>query len=162
MSEMFDRFRKRVDPHRELDLPRAPNPAPPPAPVHPGDAREPYAAFGAKDNVNDLVIRLARPGALSQALPYHYLTGYSFDDGSWTLLFLTGNGLGIEIRGRNLKPIVDAIELRKCQFIQEYSAAKFQGPPAPDAPFVESISVEVLQGPATPEAKDAGPNRRAG
>jgi len=161
MSDVLDRFRKRVDPRRELEAPPA-SPAAPPAPVHPGDGREPYVAFGAKDNVNDLVIRLARPGALSQALPYHYLTGYSFDDGTWTILFLTGNGLGIEIRGRNLKPIVDAIQLRKCEFIQEYRAERFQRPPPADQPLVESISVEVLQGPGAPEEKDAAPNRRAG
>ena len=138
----------------------APAPAPAPAAqprsagspaARPQDGREAYEAFDAKDKAyaHGLDIRCtSRDGALSYVVTYNYLHTLAYDRRSWTRIFITVSGLGVEIRGRNLRPVVDAIRTRTCEFIQEYAADEHILPqPADDtAPFVESISVEVIGG----------------
>ena len=131
----------------------SPAPAGSPAAARPQDGREAYEAFDAKDKAytHGLDIRCtSRDGSLSYAIMYNYIHTLAYDRRTWTRIFITVSGLGVEIRGRNLRPVVDAIRTRTCQFIQEYSEAEHILPqPADDtAPFIESISVEVIGGQA--------------
>src|SRR5689334_11693217 len=125
-------------------VPRPVTPAPPaPSVVSSSeDGRDAYEAFDVKDRVEGIAIR-RRKGAMSYAIMYNYIHSVVYDDDSWTCLFLTVSGLHIEIRGRNLRPLADAIRLRCCDFIQEFRADRFLLPEPVDqsAPFVESISI---------------------
>jgi hypothetical protein len=106
--------------------------------------REPYAAFGAKDRVACIELRCARAG-VDVALPYHLL-GAVFTKRSHEALFFTGAGVAVTIRGRNLRPLADALRLHTCDFIQEFIPDVFTQPPSAD-PFVETIDVEPMHGP---------------
>ena len=57
-----------------------------------------------------------------------------FDD-AFTLLY---SFMAVEIKGRNLKEVRQAVQNGRCEFIQEYDANTFL-PPAKGAPVVESI-----------------------
>jgi hypothetical protein len=140
---LFTRGRK-PDPQQ----PPAAAPAAPPLPAPlPGTAREAYEAFSPRDKVLCLDVRCARAG-IDVAIPYHFL-GAVISKHSQDGLFFTGAGLAVTIRGRNLRPIADAIRLRTCDYIQEFSPDAFEQPQPVDhgAPFIESIEVEPMQGP---------------
>jgi hypothetical protein len=47
----------------------------------------------------------------------------------------------VKIRGRNLKPIVDALLLGTCEYIQEFRDDIFDKPDDAAAPFVEEIEI---------------------
>jgi hypothetical protein len=120
---------------------------PPPALVvnHEPEGRKAYEAFDVKDRVEGIAIR-RRKGALSHAVMYHCIHSIAFDDDDWSSLHITVSGMVIEIHGRNLRPVAEAIRLRCCDFVQEYRPDRFILPEPVDhnAPFIESISVEVL------------------
>jgi hypothetical protein len=115
-SSMF----RRAQPVSEAKL----APASPAAPPPPEQGRQAYEAFDAKDRAyaHGFDIRCtSRQGALSYIVMYNYIHTLAYDRRSWTRIFITVSGLAIEIRGRNLRPIVDALRTRTCDFIQEYS-----------------------------------------
>lgn len=133
-------FRQRFSPR-----PPAAQPAPAPALVvnrHPD--RESYEAFAAKDKVNRLDIRCGR--GLAHAVSYNYLHNISYNRKTYSEIFLTVSGLTVMIKGRGLRPVVDALKQHTCDFIQEYDAEEFTNPVDVNAPFIESITVEVLRG----------------
>lgn len=127
---------------------------PPAAPAlvvnHEPEGRKPYEAFDVKDRVEGIAIR-RRKGALSHAIMYHYIHSVAFDDDEWTSIHMTVSGMAIEIHGRNLRPIAEAIRLRCCDYVQEYRSDRFLLPEDRDAPYIEVISVEVLHGIDTPK-----------
>ncbi|MFL5660513.1 MAG: hypothetical protein ACJ8BW_04100, partial [Ktedonobacteraceae bacterium] len=57
-----------------------------------------------------------------------------FDD-SFTLLY---SFMAVEIKGKNLKEVRQAIQNGRCDFIQEYNEEEFLPPPKGD-PVIESI-----------------------
>jgi hypothetical protein len=57
-----------------------------------------------------------------------------FDD-SFTLLY---SFMAVEIKGKNLKEVRQAVQNGRCEFIQEYDAHEFL-PPARNGPVIESI-----------------------
>ena len=57
-----------------------------------------------------------------------------FDD-SFTLLY---SFMAVEIKGKRLKPVRQAVQSGRCEFIQEYDENAFL-PPAKDEPVIESI-----------------------
>lgn len=137
----------------------APPPPTPPATPQGQEGREAYEAFDAKDraHAHGFDIRCtSRNGALSYLVMYGHLSAVAYDRRSWTRIFMTANALAIEIRGRNLRPIIEAVRLRTCNFIQEYSKDEHILPEPVDttAPFIESISVEVMVGPAARDLED--------
>jgi hypothetical protein len=143
-------FRRRVQPK--------PAPAAKPQPSlvvnRPGD-REPYESFGTKDKVQRLDVRCGRRGNwIAHALPYNYLLNVSYNRRTFAEMFLTVSGLTIVIKGRWLRPVVDAIKLHTCDFIQEYDPEEFAEPSDPEAAFIESIAVEVMRGPSQLMKKD--------
>lgn len=112
---------------------------------HPNDRRDEYKAFETKDRVEGLAIR-RRKGQLSYIMMHNYIHSVGFDDDDSTLLLLVVSGYHIEIRGRNLVPIAEAIQMRCCRFIQEFRPDRFAvaEPADPKTPFIESISVELV------------------
>ncbi len=113
-----------------------------------------YEAFTAKDKVVRLDIRCSQDG-IAHAVPYNYLINISYNYKSYTEIFLTVSGLTVMIKGRNLKPLVDALKMHICEFIEEYDSAAYLQPSDINAPFVEWIQVEVLRGPSTSAANVA-------
>jgi len=114
---------------------------------HELDGREAYEPFGVKDRVEGLAFRRAK-GELSHAIMYNYIHSVAFDDDSWSSIHMTVSGMAIEIHGRNLRPISEAIRLRCCDFVQVFRADRFVLPEPIDetAPCIERITVEVLHG----------------
>ena len=123
------------------------------------DAREAYEALAVTGEAcaRGIEIRCtSRGGAISYAVTYNSLHRVSYNRLIWTRIFMWAGRLTIEIRGRNLQPIIEAIRTRTCGFIQEYSEDEHIRPETIDldAPFIESISVEVIGG-RIPPAKPA-------
>ena len=108
--------------------------------------REPYKAFATKDKLRTLDIRTKDEG-LSHAHAYTYLTNISYNRKTYGEVLLTMSRLLVTIKGRRLKPIVDALKLHTCEFIQEFDPQEFVDPADPDVAFVESIDVK-LYGPS--------------
>lgn len=116
----------------------------------PGE-RVPYEAFGTKDKVIRLDVRCA--DGVAHAVPYHYLVNVSYNRKSYAEVFLTVSGLTIMIKGKGLRPIVDALKQHSCEFIQEFDGEAFLTPGDINAPLVESIHVEVMRGAAPEKAE---------
>ena len=95
---------------------------------------------------------------MAHAVPYNYLLNVTYNHNSYAELFLTVSGLTIMVKGRGLRPIVDAIKLHTCEFIQEYDAGKFSEAADAQAPHIDSIHVEVIRGvnPAVDKDKEKG------
>jgi hypothetical protein len=115
-----------------------------------------YEAFGAKDKVTRLDIR-CRQGGIAHAVAYNYLLNISYNRKTYNEIFLTISGLTVMIKGRGLKPIVDALKLHICEFIEEFDSDEYAAPSDADAPFIDSISVEVLRGAAPSTSNTAVP-----
>ena len=113
--------------------------------VTPG-VREPYKAFATKDKLRCIDIR-TRTDGLAHAAGYTYLTNITYNRKTYGELMLTLSRMLVIIRGRNLRPIVDALKLHTCEFIQEFDPQEFDEPAEKGAPFVESIEVKLF-GPA--------------
>ncbi len=122
--------------------------------VNRAEEREAYLAFAAKDKVLRLDIR-CRQGGLAHAVSYNYLLNLSYNRRSYSEFFLTVSGLTVMVKGRGLRPIIDALKMHTCEFIQEFDPEEFADPTDPNAPFVDSIVVEVI-GAAAPARAAAG------
>ena len=136
--------------------------APKPAPVAPtlvvnhADAREPYEAYEAFDNQvrsTNVELRVHRTG-LSHFIAYAHMSGLVFNFRTGAEISFIGDGCGVVIKGRSLRAIVIALNMHSCSLIQDFAPERFirAEPIDPNAPFVESISVEVLIAPRRPES----------
>lgn len=56
-------------------------------------------------------------------------------DDAFTLLY---SFMAVEVKGRNLKEVRRALQIGRCEFIQEYHENEFQNP-GNDAPVIETI-----------------------
>lgn len=144
-------FRQRFASKAPVATPPAASPA---LVVNRTPERAPYQAFGAKDKVVRLDVR-CREGGIAHAVSYNYLLNLSYDRRHYTQLFLTVSGLTIMVKGRGLRPVVDAIKLHTCEFIQEYDPEEFSEPLDPAGPMIDSIAVEII-GAAQPPRVQAG------
>ena len=124
------------------------------------DADE-YAAFEAKDRVDRLKIRRANDPTRSPG--YAYLLDVVYDGSYGTNFVLVYTFLMVLVRGRNLQPVIMALEMGTAEFIQEFDADRWQKPKDEKAPFIESIKV-VLQegGPSMPENDKSGKEKAQG
>jgi hypothetical protein len=114
---------------------------------------EGYVAFGAKDNVDRLKIRRVEPPM--RAPGYAYLMDLAYDR-EGTSLVLVYNFLLVIIRGRNLQPVVMAVETSTCDFIQQYDEARWPKPNG-TVPIIESIDIEMQEsGPSVAESEKFG------
>jgi hypothetical protein len=105
--------------------------------------REPYIAFLTKDRVRALDI-LCKDGS-GHSATYEYLLYVSWDRAAHESFFLVYGSLMVKVRGRNLREVIKALRLRKCEFLCEYSSDEFDLPD-PAAPVITSI--EVVKSPA--------------
>jgi hypothetical protein len=152
----FSKFRETLV--SNLPRPSRSRPSPPPATGLIHKPREAYKAFAVQDRPKEALELRRRIGTPSHAVTYNFLHNVTYDRGIWTRLCLTVSGLAIDIRGRNMGPIPDAVWNRQCVYIQEFSEEEFLplDPASANEPFIESISVTVLHGIAvTKEREDA-------
>lgn len=140
MADLFKSFADRVSPKEG----RAATPQPEPGRT---GVHATYEAFGTKDKTHRLDVRCEN--GLGHSLAYAYLVNITYDRRDYTRIFLTGSGLVVTIKGRGLRPIIEALKLHTCEFIQGFDAEEF-APIAEDfVPYVQSINVEVMRGPDT-------------
>ncbi len=139
------------DPLKQFRRPgttRAERRAEPPPP--PGTPKV-YRAFDAQDKLVCLEIR--RVLGTTHAPTYAYLLNIAFDHEFYTGFVLYYSFMQVKVRGRNLKDVITALKLRKCEYIQDFHPGEF-GPPTPDEPFIESIKVEWRGEPISTDSDD--------
>ena len=131
--------------------------AEPPPPKGP----EEYVAFDAKDRVERLSIRQAN--AQSRSPGYGYLLDITSDGPYGTNFVLYYSFMMmVLVEGKNLQPVIAAIQMGTADFIQEYDPDRWPKPKDSKAPFIESIKVIMEQGgpSGTPQKKEENEKER--
>jgi hypothetical protein len=125
--------------------------------VHGRQAYEAYTPFENEVRTTNVEIRCYRSG-LSYFIPYAHMGVVVFNFRTGAEIYFAGGGYAVTIKGRNLRTLMMALRLHTCGTIQDFRADAFvlPQPEDPEAPFVESISVEVLTGPSKPRLEDDG------
>jgi hypothetical protein len=98
----------------------------------------PTLPFATKDKLGRFDIR-SRDG-LSHAPAYSYLLDVSYDRRAYTSVLLVFSFMLVRIRGKNLRPIIEALKLHTCEFIAEFDPEDCDPPADPQAPYIESIT----------------------
>jgi len=147
-DDPLSRFTNRIRPQAQPSASPPAKPPSAPARVVSRDARQPYEAFENQVRTPTVEIRCFSTG-LSYSLPYAHIGAIVFEFMTGRKLMFTGCGHAVTINGRNLRPIVLALNLHTCGYIQDFHPEAFilPQPEDPAAPFVESIKVDVLHGP---------------
>lgn len=101
-----------------------------------------YAAYDSKDKLTALDIRLADGTARTPS--YAYLLDIIYGRKRYSGFVLVFSFMVVTVHGRNLKPVVQALKLRKCEFIEEWSR-EFEAPENDD-PVIESIKIDAPKG----------------
>ena len=70
---------------------------------------------------------------------YSFLQYITEDAGRGRMFYIIYGFMVIEVRGRNLSPVVDAIRRDACAFIQQFDPAKWGKPKDTSTPFIDSI-----------------------
>lgn len=135
MADPLDKYRKKA------------SPASPGSDAGDPTSREEYAAFGAKDKV--LRLRIRRALAPTRSPGYTYLLDVVYDGSYGTNFVLVFTFLMVLVRGRNLQPVVSALENGMADFIQEFDSDRWQKPGDDSAPVIESIEVVVQESAAS-------------
>lgn len=133
-------FRQRFAPRAQPDTPASPELV-----VNRPGEKPGYEAFGARDKLHRLDIR-CRQGGLAHNVAYSYLLNISYNRQTYGEFFLTVSGLTVMVKGRGLRPVIEALRMQTCEFIQEFDPDEFAGPTDLNAPCIESIVVEVIRG----------------
>ena len=131
--------------------------AEPPPPKGP----EEYVAFDAKDKVDRLSIRQANAPYRTPA--YGYLLDITHDGPYGTNFVLYYSFMMmVMVEGKNLQPVIMAIQMGTAEFIQEYDPDRWPKPKDSKAPFIESIKVIMEQGgpSGTPQKKPENEKER--
>jgi hypothetical protein len=115
-----------------------------------------YVAFDVKDRVERLSIRQAKESWRTPG--YGYLLDIAHDGPYGTNFALYYSFMMIVlVEGRNLQPLIMALQMGTAEFIQEYDPERWPMPKDGTAPFIESIKVVVEQGgPSVAVKKDKG------
>ncbi len=103
----------------------------------PGTGKKPYEAYdkSGKPCPYTEILCVSQPSQSPQTR-FFLAAVFSADfDEAVTLLY---SFMAVEIKGRHLKEVRQAIQNGRCGFIQEYDKDKFL-PPAENAPVIESI-----------------------
>lgn len=120
-----------------------------------------YVAFDAKDKVERLRIRRAM--APTRSPGYAYLLDVVYDGPYGTNFVLVYTFLMVLVRGKNLQPVIAALEGGMADFIQEFDPDRWARPADPNAPVIESIEVVVQEnGPSIAEAEGSAPSPGGG
>jgi hypothetical protein len=70
---------------------------------------------------------------------YSFLQYITEDAGRGRMFYIVFGFMVIEVRGRNLSPVVDAIRRDSCEFIQQFDPARWSKPKDTSKPFIDSI-----------------------
>lgn len=114
---------------------------------------QPYTALISKDRVQSFVVRSFSSG-IRYRFFYHTLTTTALHEPGNDCLTIITQSAVIQIYGRHLEAIDDALGLRTCSAITEYSAEMFSPPTDHNAPFIERIEV-LLPTPAKKKQEQA-------
>jgi hypothetical protein len=107
-----------------------------------GDQDRVYEAFNSKDSqLRTGRVDIRRKGGMAHGLLYSWIGEITYDRDHYTGILLILSTKLVKIRGRNLKPVVDALFLGACEYIQEFRDDIFDKPVDPSAPFVEEIKI---------------------
>ncbi len=142
MSSTIDEWRKRFSSNAK-DKPIAGNTTHELV-VNAGLSKEVYQAFNAQDKVVRLDIRCAST-SMGHSFPCQAIHEITYENRNYNCILLTVSGISTKITGRNLRPIVEALKLNKCEFIQEYHHDLFMKPTDDGAPFIDRIDVKVIK-----------------
>ena len=102
-----------------------------------GTGKKPYEAFDSIGKPSPYTeIRCVLQPSQSPQSRFFLAAVFSADyDDALTLIY---SFMAVEIRGRNLREVRQAIQNGRCEFIQEYDENKFH-PPGKSEPVIESI-----------------------
>jgi len=123
--------------YRKKPVANVAEPTPPKGP-------EEYMAFDAKDKVSRLSIRQADGQARTPE--YGYLLDIAHDGPCTSFMLYYSYMLMVLVDGRNLQPVIMAIQMGTAEFIQEYDPDRWPKPKDEKAPLIESIEFIVEQG----------------
>jgi hypothetical protein len=112
--------------------------------VLPPKEADEYVAFGTKDKVRRLDIRMAPDMEHSPA--YNLLLDVVSDSRGGTNFMLVYTVLLVMVKGANLQKIAFAVKNHMADFIQEFDPKRWQKPADAQAVFIESIEVQVTEG----------------
>ncbi len=116
-----------------------------------------YIAFDTKDRVGRL--KIFKKNYPTHTPGYHYLLDVVYSGHNVSHIVLVFTFLMVFIRGKNMQPIVSALELGTADFIREFDPDKWPKPDDSQAAVIESIKVAVKEnGPGLSEADDHGKN----
>lgn len=102
---------------------------------------EGYQAFGAKDKVERLRIRRAM--APTRSPGYAFLLDVTSDGPFGTNFVLVFTFMSVLVRGKNLLPVISALESGRADFIQEFHPDLWAKPTDSSVPLIESIEVVI-------------------
>ncbi len=103
-----------------------------------------YVAFGTKDKVRRLDIRLVPDMEHSPA--YNLLLDVVSDGRGGTNFMLVYTVMLVMVKGANLQKTAFAIKNQMADFIQAFDSERWQKPVDGQTPFIESIEVKVTEG----------------
>lgn len=112
------------------------------------NGKESYSAFVAQDRVESFVVRCAN--GHRYRFFTHRLNGVEVHPHATTLTIKTNDGV-IQIYGRGLEAIDDALAMHTCRAITEFSPALHLPPTDRAAPFIERIDVILPRPPEKPQ-----------
>ena len=114
-----------------------------------------YVAFDTKDRVARL--KIFKKNYPTHTPGYHYLLDVVYSGQNVTQIVLVFTFLMVFIKGKNLQPIVSALELGTADFIREFDPATWPKPDDAQATVIENIKVAVKEnGPGLPETEGHG------
>ena len=112
--------------------------------VLPPKEADEYVAFGTKDKVRRLDIRMAPDMEHSPA--YNLLLDVVSDSRGGTNFMLVYTVLLVMVKGANLQKIAFAVKNQMADYIQEFDPKRWQKPADAGSAFIESIEVTVTEG----------------
>ena len=112
------------------------------------DGKEAYSAFVAKESRESFIVRLAN--GHHHRFYIHRLTGVHIYPQGTALTIKTNDGI-IQLYGRRLETIDEALALHTCRTITEFSPEIHLPPTDKSAPFIEQIDVILPRPPEKPQ-----------
>ena len=96
-----------------------------------------YVAFDTKDRVARL--KIFKKNYPTHQPGYHYLLDVVYSGQNVTQIVLVFTFLMVFIKGKNMQPIVSALELGTADFIREFDPATWPKPDDSQTPVIENI-----------------------